>query len=208
MEELCIASKNTQKSQIKGELQLVSMNKKINFISEKFDKFEKDRREKDEIIKTCQKNTSEMTQRIDKLENLVDRQEQYSRRNCLLVHGIAETNHGNKDDLVLKTINEKLDFDITENKINRSHRIGRKKDEQRPRPIIVKLTRYNTRKKVFASKRKLKGTGVSITESLTAKRMEQLNKAKEGHGFTNVWTTDGRILFKRPNENKSNLFYD
>ena len=31
-----------------------------------------------------------MTQRIDKLENLVDRQEQYSPRNCLLVHGIAK----------------------------------------------------------------------------------------------------------------------
>ena len=48
-----------------------------------------------------------MAQRIDKLENLVDRQEQYSRRNCLLVHGIAETNKENTDTLVLKTINEK-----------------------------------------------------------------------------------------------------
>ena len=124
------------------------------------------------------------------------------------MHGIAETNDENTDDLVLKTINEKLDVDITENEIDRSHRIGRKKFGHRLRPITVKLTRYNTRKKVFASKRKLKGTGVNTTESLTAKRMEQLNKAKEGHGFTNVWTTDGRILFKRPNENKSNIFYD
>ena len=37
MEELCIATKNTKESQIKGELQLVSMNETINFISEKFD---------------------------------------------------------------------------------------------------------------------------------------------------------------------------
>ena len=149
-----------------------------------------------------------MARRIDKLEYLVDRQEQYSRRNCLLVHGIADINDENTDDLVLKTINEKLDIDITENEIDRSHRIGKKKDGQRPRPIIVKLRRYNTRKKVSASKRKLKGTGVSIAESLSVKRMEQLNKAREEHSFTNVWTTDGRILFKRPNENKGNLFYD
>ena len=40
-----------------------------------------------------------------------------------------------------------------------------------------------------------------------AQRMEQLNKAREEHGFTNLQTTDGRILFKRPNENKNNLFY-
>ena len=38
--------------------------------------------------------------------------------------------------------------------------------------------------------------------------MEQLNKAREENGFTNMWTTDGRILSKRPNENKSNLFYN
>ena len=149
-----------------------------------------------------------MAQRIDKLENLVDRQEQYSRRNCLLVHGIAETNDENTDDLVLKTINEKLDVDTTQNEIDRSHRIGRKKDGQGPRPIIVKLTRYNTSKKVFGGKRKLKGTGASTTESLMAKRMEQLNKAKEEHCFSNMWTTDGRILFKHPIKNKSNLFYD
>ena len=100
-----------------------------------------------------------MAQRIDKLESLVDWQEQYSRHNCLFVHGITKTNDESTDNLVLKTMNEKLDVDIRENEIDRSHRIGRKKDGQRPRPIIVKLTRYNTRRKVFVSKRKLKGTG-------------------------------------------------
>ena len=161
---------------------------------------------KTKLLKICQKK--KMAQRIDKLAHFVDRQEQYSRCNCLLVHGTAETNDENTGDLVLKTINEKLDAEITENEIDRSHRIGRKKDGEKPRPIIVKLTRYNTRKKVFASKRKLKGTGVTITESLSAKSMKQLNKTREEHGFTNVWNTNGKILFKRPNENKSNLFYD
>ena len=68
-----------------------------------------------------------MTQRIDKLENLVDLQEQYSWHNCLLVHGIEKKNYENTDDLVLKTINEKQ-VDITENKIDRSHTISGKKD--------------------------------------------------------------------------------
>ena len=113
---------------------------------------------------------------------------------------MAETNDENIDDPVLKTINEKLGFDITENLIDRSHRIGRKKDGQRPRPIIVKLTRYNTRKKVFASKRKLKGTCVIIRETLTAKTTEQLKKLRQEHGFTSAWTADDRNLFKCPNE--------
>ena len=57
------------------------MNERINFIGEKFDEFEKDRCEKDEIIKNLSKNKkSEMVQRMDKLENLVnlvDQQQQY-----------------------------------------------------------------------------------------------------------------------------------
>ena len=34
---------------------------------------------------------------------------------------------------------------------------------------------------------------MSITESLTATRIEMLNKAKERFVFRNVWTLDGRI---------------
>ena len=63
-EELCIATKNTKESQIKGELQLVSMNEAINFINEKFDEFEKDRREKDEIIKNLSKKHLKWPKRL------------------------------------------------------------------------------------------------------------------------------------------------
>ena len=46
-------------------------------------------------------------------------------------------NDENLDDLVLKMINEKLDLDNAEKEIDSSHRIGRKNDTKRPRPIIV-----------------------------------------------------------------------
>ena len=83
---------------------------------------------KDEIIKNWWKRASLITQRIDKLNNSVDQQEQYLRLNCLLVHGTPEANNENMDNLVLTTINEKLDPIITEKEIDRSHRIGRRKD--------------------------------------------------------------------------------
>ena len=83
---------------------------------------------KDEIIKKWWKRASLITQRIDKLNNSVDQQEQYLRLNCLLVHGTAEANNENMDNLVLTTINEKLDPNIAEKEIDRSHRIGRRKD--------------------------------------------------------------------------------
>ena len=137
MEELCIATKNTKESRIKGELQLVGMNETINFISKKFDEFENDRHEKDKIIKNLTNKISEMTQRIDKLENLVDRQEQCSWRNCLLVHGIAKTNDENTDDLVLKTINEKLDVDMTKTRlIGLTELVGKKMDREQDQLLL------------------------------------------------------------------------
>ena len=49
------------------------MSKAINFINEKFEELENYLKKKE-----------------DEMDAVVDRQEQYSRRNCLLVHGIGE----------------------------------------------------------------------------------------------------------------------
>ena len=56
--------------------------------------------------------------------------------------------------------------------------------------------RYNDRKKIFDSKKKLKGKKIAITESLTVTRIKKLNEARERYNFNNVWTSDGKILYK------------
>ena len=61
------------------------------------------------------------------LENQLDRQEQYSRRNCILIHGIIETQDENTDDISLCTINEHLQLELTEIELDRTHRIGNPK---------------------------------------------------------------------------------
>ena len=58
----------------------------------------------------------------------------------------------------------------------------------------------------FYIKKKLKNTGISITKSLTGKRMEMLNKAKERFGFRNVWTLDGRIYYLAEGSTKPQIF--
>ena len=60
----------------------------------------------------------------------------------------------------------------------------------------IKLVRYNDRKKIFDSKKNLKGKKIAIRESLTVTRMKKLNEARERHNFKNVWTSDGKILYK------------
>ena len=121
---------------------------------------------------------SKMNKRIEELENKIDRQEQYSRRNCILIHGIAENKEENTDQQAIDFINENLDIKIDEIDIDRSHRIGRyDKTKKKVRPIIVKFARYYVRGRVFQEKLKLKDAGKNITESLTTKKIDQLNDA-------------------------------
>ena len=144
----------------------------------------------------------------EELENKIDRQEQYSRRNCILIYWIGENKEENTDQQAIDFINYNLDTKIDEiDEIDRSHGIGcYDKAKKKARPIIMKFARQNVRGRVFREKRKLKGTGKSITESLTTKRIGQLNDAREKYGFNNVWSYDGKSLYKLSNEVK--VYYD
>ena len=59
----------------------------------------------------------------------------------------------------------------------------------------------------LTEKKKLKGKNIAITESLTATRMKKLKEIREIYDFKNVWTSDGKNLFKNESGNTS-LFYD
>ena len=53
----------------------------------------------------------------------MDQQEQYSRRNYLLIHEITEGNQENADALALKIFKGKLDIELTQRDLDRIHRI-------------------------------------------------------------------------------------
>ena len=199
----------TKESQIKGENQLNSLSEAMNFMTNKFRVSERERQKKDKIIDTMKSDMVNINDKIEKLERIVDRQEEYSRRNCLLLHGIAEGERENTDELVLETLNEKMHIDLTPSDLDITQRIGqRKAPSKKPRATIIKFVSYNTRKFSFLNKKLLKETQVSITESLTAKRMGILKKAREKHQFRNVWTADAKTLYKDGNDNKVKLYYD
>ena len=164
----------------------------MEFLTFKFDELERERKEKDELMNIFQIEVSSLKVEVKNLENKADDQEQYSRRNCLLIHGLTETKTEDTDEMVLDLINNKLNIKMSQIGINKSHRLGKcKGPAQKPQAIIVKFTQYKDRHHVFRNKKLLKGTGISLTESLTLKMMEYLKKAREKHGFANVWTLSG-----------------
>ena len=116
----CLVYKNRQ-TQIKSEQSLANLLKSVKSITDKFDEYEKERDEKNKIIKELNEKVSALTQRSKVLEESIDQQGQYSRRNCSLIHGVEESSKEDTDKLLLNIINDDLEIDLTEVAIDRTH---------------------------------------------------------------------------------------
>ena len=110
--------------QIKGDTQLEELKSSVEVMSDKFDEYEKDRKEKEKIINGLQNEVSFLKERIDLLEKKSDDSEQYSRRNCQLVHGVEEQEQENTDNILLNVIKEHLDIELSVKDFDRSHRLN------------------------------------------------------------------------------------
>ena len=123
---------------------------------------------------------------------------------------MEEKNNEDTDQEIINIVKNDLREEISIHDTDMTHRLGKRKlDNNVPRPTIVKLTRYNLYKRIFKTKKKLKGKAVSITEILTTRRVVEFKKAREMYYFKNVWSQDGKILSLDVNErNKVKVFYD
>ena len=68
-----------------------------------------------------------------------------------------------------------------------------KATHHRPRPIIVKFATYRARQSVLSVRRKLKNSGIAISEDLTTANYAILKAAKESKNVSASWSRDGRI---------------
>ena len=186
--------------------QLDDTNEKVSVLNSKCDdlqsKYEVSKAVSDRLYAEKLKLDNKIHDLVDSINDL----EQYSRRNCLLIHGVEEKDRENTDKLALDVFNNNLEINTTVNDICRSHRIGKKRPNK-TRPIIVKFLSYRSRKQVFGNKRKLKGSSISVSESLTKTNYDLFRKTQDSLGKSNVWTFDGRICFKTEDDDKIRYIY-
>ena len=79
------------------------MNLAIAFINEKLAEFKKEIENNNEEIKSLRREISYLLKKLEEMDAILDRQKQYSRRNCVLIHGIEEV-EGEGDELSIKVI--------------------------------------------------------------------------------------------------------
>ena len=96
----------------------------------------------DKYLKAKDKKISELEEHVNSLEienktlsEMIDDQEQYSWRNCLLLHGADEEDVEDTDQKIIKVIAEEMDIQLVEEDLDRTHRIKKE--------IRWKITPYN-----------------------------------------------------------------
>ncbi|XP_071507433.1 uncharacterized protein [Diadema antillarum] len=156
------------------------------------------------IISSMQKEQERNKDEITNLQRTLNDAEQYSRRNCLRLYGIPESDHEDTDEVMLDLASKELNVKLKPEDIDRSHRIGPPRPVKRgektkpPRPIIVKFATYRVRHLVIRNRKRLKGKHIGIEEDLTATNRNLLQKANElvktNSNVIAAWSTDGRIL--------------
>ena len=67
--------------------------------------------------------------KVEDLEKKMESQGQYSRRNCILIHGLREEKNESTDDRVFKLFRVGLNEDILLADLDRTHRIRQKETQ-------------------------------------------------------------------------------
>ncbi|KAK3102257.1 hypothetical protein FSP39_009962 [Pinctada imbricata] len=159
----------------------------------------------DPLIECCTQLANENKVLLNKIDEL----EMYSRRNCIRVFGVPETE--SDTDKVVLDIAKELDVPLSPNELAVSHRVGRPNasNNAKPRAIIARITKHNLRHQLLKQSKNLpkipERNGVYINQDLTKTRnklayevrqLVKLGKAKSSF----VW--DGKIFLVDHNEYK------
>ena len=161
-----------------------------------------------EEITSLRNEMQETKIKYEMLEAKLEKQAQYSRRNCLIIYGKPIEEKEDTDKIVVDLISNKLGVLITKSHLDRSHRL---RSSNLINPIIVKFISYNIRNLIYQNKRKLKGSGITISEALTSERralIKRLSVLRKDGLIQSYWTQDGNIFYSLPNDPNKKVFID
>lgn len=156
-----------------------------------------------------------LTNELNQLKKSINDLEQYSRRDCLEIHGVPATDKEDTSEIVVK-VAKLLNIDLKPDEISISHRLGSRKSDsgkQQTPGIIVKFTRRELRNKLYSARKHLRDkitndigyTRIApqklfINESLTSSNQKLFSsclKAKREYGYKFLWTNYGKILMRK-----------
>ena len=171
MDKLDIIQENMENIQT----ELKEVRKSIEYAHSEIDDLKKENKEKAQVQR-------ETTERINKIEtdnialpNSVIDLKARSMRDNLLFYNMPEQSDENTTAMIHNLLEEKLGFEdaAMKIKIDRSHRLGKKKQgEIKARPIVAKFNYHQDKVSIMQNAKKLKGTAIGISPG-NCQRKEQ-----------------------------------
>ena len=126
--------------------------------------------------------TCVLRDRVDYLDEKLESQEQYSRRENIILHGIKEganEDYGDMRKKVVEILNNSVKTKHWEEAdILRAHRLGRQNSTGK-RPTIVRFVQFMDKLTVLRARQDLRQADVGVSNDHTPRQREQLNRLRE-----------------------------
>ncbi|KAI5639358.1 hypothetical protein NE865_08218 [Phthorimaea operculella] len=149
---------------------------------------------------------SNLKSQIELIYHTLEDIEMRSRTNLLLLHGLPEkTDESLIQNFITLCDKQLLIPQVTVSSVSVCHRIGKNVSAEKPRPILIRFTDNRVRRDVWLAKRKLKGTGLTLSEFLTPARHTLFLEARKALGVKDCWTMDGIIVAVCPNGKRKKI---
>ncbi|MEW8546071.1 MAG: hypothetical protein AB2693_21325, partial [Candidatus Thiodiazotropha sp.] len=173
---------------------------------------------KNELVEV-KKALSELQQTVSDMTSKTDDLEQYSRRSCLRISGIAERDDEDVTQLVLNLAN-RVGANVDQGDIDRAHRVGKTRNvteigaaTARPRrqnisrEIIVKFHSHGARLQFLKGRAKLREerANIFIKEDLTKFRRTlsyEARQLKKTKSIKKTWVYSGNVYIQDLNDSK------
>ena len=99
------------------------VNESIKFINEEFGEMEADRNEKKRQISELKNEIKYLNEKVETMDRSLGRHEQYSRRNCRLIHNVEKNKKEDTDEIVIEFFEKETNEKLSISEIDRSHRL-------------------------------------------------------------------------------------
>lgn len=152
------------------------------------------------------KTVSGLNAQMKLVHQLLDDSEMRARAKVLLVHGLVESRDEDISDKLLTMFKDKLHLhNISSQVLVSCHRLGSNIITGKPRPVLIRFLDHHTRRNVWEAKKMLKGTGLTVTEFLTASRHAVFLEARKSLGVKGCWTNGGKIVVVCPDGSRRKI---
>ena len=85
--------------------------------------------------------------------------------------------------------------------------LGKPRDASQKRDLSLFNLSDIMMERTYLAAKNLKRKNIAITDNSTATQMKKSKEAREIYDFKNVWSSDGKILFKDGSGNTSLFYY-